>query len=325
MKINYKSILTEGFCIIKRIYFRGDLKLIFTLSSIFFICYSIYKNSLSIAQFSIGRIAFLHLIASFLITCISLIFNALAWKYLLELFKFNGAKINTVKLYLKSNILKYLPGGIWHFVDRIRVLRQSNSSIDSFVLVALEPFLMLIAALLWIPFGQINIFIRITSLFPLLIIIPKSREIIFNRFLVYMQGKLIKSNIINTNLDSPEEMKKNYNKFPFKPLLLEMIFILSRFIGFFLCLKAFNISNHLYFFDWISTFAFAWICGLIVPGAPGGIGVFEATFLLLTGGIVIEGPFILSLLCYRIVSTLADITMYSLSRLIKNKRIIYSK
>ncbi|WP_426546971.1 hypothetical protein [Dapis sp. BLCC M126] len=53
-------------------------------------------------------------------------------------------------------------------------------------------------------------------------------------------------------------------------------------------------------------FSLAWLLGLVVPGAPGGVGVFEATALTLleqkfSPGIVLSG-----VAFYRLISVLAE-------------------
>ena len=57
----------------------------------------------------------------------------------------------------------------------------------------------------------------------------------------------------------------------------------------------------------ISSFSLAWIVGLIVPAAPGGLGVFESVLLFCLASKLPEAPLLASLLCYRIISTIADI------------------
>ena len=42
-------------------------------------------------------------------------------------------------------------------------------------------------------------------------------------------------------------------------------------------------TSSLLSFDWLSIFSIAWVVGLVVPSAPGGLGVFESTILLLIG------------------------------------------
>jgi uncharacterized membrane protein YbhN (UPF0104 family) len=51
----------------------------------------------------------------------------------------------------------------------------------------------------------------------------------------------------------------------------------------------------------------AWIIGLIVPAAPGGLGVFESVILFSLSSHLPEAPLLASLLCYRLVSTVSDI------------------
>ena len=57
----------------------------------------------------------------------------------------------------------------------------------------------------------------------------------------------------------------------------------------------------------ISSFSLAWIIGLIVPAAPGGLGVFESVILFSLSSRLPEAPLLASLLCYRLVSTVSDI------------------
>ena len=57
----------------------------------------------------------------------------------------------------------------------------------------------------------------------------------------------------------------------------------------------------------LSGFALAWTVGLVVPGAPGGLGVFEAVLLLRLAFAVPEAPLLAVVISYRLVSTLADL------------------
>jgi hypothetical protein len=53
-------------------------------------------------------------------------------------------------------------------------------------------------------------------------------------------------------------------------------------------------------------FSLAWVLGLVIPGAPGGIGVFEATAIALLGTQLSPGVVIGGVTLYRLVSTLAE-------------------
>ena len=108
--------------------------------------------------------------------------------------------------------------------------------------------------------------------------------------------------------------------YPYKSLFIEVLFIIFRFFGFYCCLSAFSIESLSSQGLLISSFSLAWIIGLIVPAAPGGIGVFESVILFSLGSQLPEAPLLASLLCFRLVSTLSDIfaaLFYPAKRLLK--------
>ena len=108
--------------------------------------------------------------------------------------------------------------------------------------------------------------------------------------------------------------------YPYKSLFVEMIFIVFRYLGFFYCLKAFSIGSLISQSELISSFSLAWIIGLVVPAAPGGLGVFESVILFGLGSHLPEAPLLASLLFYRLIATVADLfaaLLYPVKRLFK--------
>tara|TARA_B100000965_G_scaffold115771_2_gene95552 strand:- start:1909 stop:2229 length:321 start_codon:yes stop_codon:yes gene_type:complete len=104
------------------------------------------------------------------------------------------------------------------------------------------------------------------------------------------------------------------------PLFIEVLFILFRFFGFLSCMSAFSIGSVISQRQLISSFSLAWITGLVVPAAPGGLGVFESIILFSLGSQLPEAPLLASLLCYRLVSTSSDILaslIYPIKRLLR--------
>ena len=59
---------------------------------------------------------------------------------------------------------------------------------------------------------------------------------------------------------------------------------------------AFSIGSLISLGELISSFSLAWIIGLIVPAAPGGLGVFESVVLYALGSKLPEAPLLASLL-----------------------------
>ena len=83
--------------------------------------------------------------------------------------------------------------------------------------------------------------------------------------------------------------------------------MLTRFGGFACCVGAFDLATSLEWGTWLAGFALAWTVGLVVPGAPGGFGVFETVLLLRLADELDEPSLLAVALSYRLVTTLADL------------------
>jgi len=56
-------------------------------------------------------------------------------------------------------------------------------------------------------------------------------------------------------------------------------------------------------------FSLSWSLGLVVPTAPGGVGVFEACLLFLVGRNIPQNAILVSLIYFRVISTSADLLL----------------
>ena len=65
----------------------------------------------------------------------------------------------------------------------------------------------------------------------------------------------------------------------------------------------------------IGAFSFAWFLGLVVPGAPGGIGIFETTAIALLQQFFPTALIISASGLYRLVSILAETVAAGLASL----------
>ncbi len=91
-----------------------------------------------------------------------------------------------------------------------------------------------------------------------------------------------------------------------EPLLGELGFLGLRGLGFCLTLLALAPIAWDQLPTVISAFSFAWLLGLIVPGAPGGLGIFEATAIALLGQYYSPGILLSTVALYRLISVLAE-------------------
>lgn len=213
-----------------------------------------------------------------------------------------------IQAYLQATIAKYLPGNIWHYYGRISAATQSGASLETAaVSVLLEPLLMAAAALLvallssqviaarygfpalalqWLVLVGVLMSIHPRVLNPLIQVVAKLKQT--------AQPGLATSNPVHLT------------RYPLIPLLGELGFLVLRSGGFlltFLAIASFT-SDQLPML--ISAFSLAWLLGLVVPGAPGGVGVFEATAIALLGPQFSPGLLLGVVALYRLVSVLAE-------------------
>ena len=187
----------------------------------------------------------------------------------------------------------------------MRLELSNEKSIES---ILLEPILMLVAGFIFIPFRSHNISIYILCWSSTLLFLPAFRKFLIKK-LKAMKAKVFNNNdnIKDINLVRNSQNISKRIFYPYKPLFVEIIFVLFRFLGFLCCINAFSIGSLISQGELISSFSLAWIIGLIVPAAPGGLGVFESVILFGLSSHLPEAPLLASLLCYRLVSTVSDI------------------
>ncbi len=285
----------------------GGLRLWVTLASLGFIAWALAGHVAGLRELTITARGWWWLLLGLSLSWLSLVVNGLAWRVLVNWLGHGVDEVALVPLHLRTNLLKYLPGGIWHFVDRLRTLQPRIGANRALVSVLLEPLVMAVAALLWVPLGGWQSGLALLCLLPLLVLMPRWREPLLIRL---EQAKWKQLNRAQNEplapLDSTQ-LGSGRGGYPWSPLVMEMVFVLCRFAGFWCCVQSFGVGDGHPMGVWLSGFALAWTVGLVVPAAPGGLGVFETVLLLRLHGVVAEAPLLAIALSYRLVVTLADV------------------
>ena len=286
-----------NFNFLKKIFFYGSI--------LYFVSY--FFINLGEIKF-IDKLYYNKLLISFLFCSISIFLNGLAWKNIIIWFGGSQKLDHIISFFILSNSLKYVPGGIWHFVERFNFLSKKTNKELAFYSILIEPYFMLSASLLLISFG-----IFINPLF-VLFLLPS----------IFLNKRLIDFVLIKLELMKEKSIKliKNQNSinsinvsiniksfFPFKALLMEMTFIITKFLGFVYIFQAFNIDNDLNIINILIVFCLSWSIGLVVPAAPSGLGVFETSFLFFIGNNYPQNTIIMSLICFRLIATSADLIL----------------
>ncbi len=301
------------FNIIKQSYWKflkkinfGALKSIFFISSLFYFCIYFFYN--------IDQISFdinlkkngIDLSLSFLFCVLSIYLNAYAWKFIVKWFDREFKANNLVTFYVLTNILKYVPGGIWHFIERFNFIKKISNPQIAFYSTLIEPYFMLSGSFLLASLGVIFSPLYFFLILPFVFLNRKLIYFVLKR-LGSLKGKVFKVLGVTNSKDQFEKRIKITSFFPTKALLLETGFVLTKFIGFYICLNIFYTSNTLNIIFLLVIFSLSWCIGLVVPTAPGGVGVFEACLLFFAGRNIPQNTILVSLIYFRIISTSADL------------------
>ncbi|NEQ45282.1 MAG: UPF0104 family protein [Leptolyngbya sp. SIOISBB] len=214
----------------------------------------------------------------------------------------------TIITYLKTNLGKYLPGNIWHFVGRIQFLRAYGTPTGVAITgVVLEPLLMSVAALAIVLISLPSTLMQLGILIAVLIALhPRILNPILKRL---AQAKLKQADQVEaTHLEKEETAQiPKLHRYPWRPLLGEVGFVIFRGLGFILCFMALYSLDVADVWILVGAFSFGWLLGLVVPGAPGGLGVFEATVLAVLTPKFPTAIVLGAVALYRLNSTLAEL------------------
>ncbi len=286
----------------------NDLKIIFFISSLLYFCIYFFYNIKHISfEINLGKNGN-SLFLSFLFCVLSIFFNAFAWKYIIKWFGSECKRSNLISFYVFSNILKYVPGGIWHFIERFNFLQKVSNPQVALYSTLIEPFFMLSGAFLLASLGVIFSPFYLFLILPLIFLNSKLIYFILVR-LEPLKKKTLKLLKFVNSKDQFENRLNILSFFPTKAFLFEIGFVLTKFVGFYFCLNTFYIDNTLNIIFLLVIFSLSWSLGLIVPAAPSGVGVFEACFLFLVGRNIPENIILVSLIYFRVISTLADLLL----------------
>ncbi len=272
------------------------------------------KLTLEIEQ--IGSIEQIILTIATGVTLLSHIWAAWVWTWIIKEFDRKIDSSDLIPVFLQTNLAKYLPGNVWHYVFRINAATKAcgSAAVAAFSVV-LEPLLMAAAALIAVLVGGIfvayntGIWIVIAQVFALVIVLCTIHPWILNPVVIFLQRLKNKK---NQNM-SISGAVKSVRRYPLLPLIGELGFLLLRSIGFILTLYAIGPVDFNQLPLLFGAFSFSWLLGLVTPGAPGGLGIFEITAITILQYTIPAGQIVTATVLYRIISIAAESAAAALS------------
>lgn len=279
----------------------------FILGGVLFFLIETVKDRLTeVTAVHVEDRGWLILAIALLTTILAHVWSGWVWTWILAIFKQPMGVKEGIRIYLLTNIAKYSPGNIWHFFGRITaVAKKGGSRGAATISVLLEPLLMAAAALSIGSIGSVLSGLNVDST---------------GKFWLQLAGSIavlvgIQPRILNTLLhrlsrsknkaDASAASAVKLSRYPLVPFLGEIGFVIFRGIGFVLTFLALQSVTWQQIPQLFTAFSFAWLLGLIVPGAPGGLGVFEVTAY----GLLDNTQFpteIAAVALYRLISILAE-------------------
>ena len=111
---------------LRRVALPGGARLWLTAASVAFVVSAVVSHGSQLLQLSLDRYAWLWLALGLGLSALSLVVNGLAWGVVLRWLGAAPRWTPVVLLFLESNLRKYLPGGVWHLLARLRALRAGG-------------------------------------------------------------------------------------------------------------------------------------------------------------------------------------------------------
>ncbi|KAA3638844.1 MAG: hypothetical protein DWP95_11770 [Proteobacteria bacterium] len=266
----------------------GIFRLVIFLLACYFIYHVIQENITALKALEVKHKPLFvgTFIVSNLIYIMLMMALVFAW---LVLLKFKEPQ-RCAKIYFKSQIMKYLPGNIFHFMYRHQQTKNKNFTHKQLGMAALhETIILIIGAFLVSQFlfiwpGEIT---WLTNWLPM----P-----FWVLFLIEVIGAIFVAKIlINTGF------------------LTTLISYFAYFSGMglitYLLIFALGFESQPYLFI-TACFSASWLAGYVIPGAPGGTGVREVVFILLCTPKMAEYEALIIIALIRLLSILAETIIY---------------
>ncbi len=232
-------------------------------------------------------------------TLLAHIFAGVVWAWILKDLNHRVPAVWSIRTYLKTNIAKYLPGNVWHFYGRVAAAKKLGIPVGAATLsVLLEPLLMVAAACI-------------------LAVVGAPQYTIFGLPIALLQGLVcvtivgvVHPHVLNLLLKPLGKLKQTsppqIRRYPLRALFGELGFLAIRSLGFVFTVLA---VRPIEFSDLpmiVSAFALAWLIGFILPGLPGGVGVFEAIMIALLSQQFTGAQILAIVALYRLMNTIAE-------------------
>jgi uncharacterized membrane protein YbhN (UPF0104 family) len=279
-----------------------------TIVAIYFVFKKLFSSKIDYSRIFNQRDIFMVLLITIVLSII-IILNCFPWKTLVEIFaKDKLPWLDTIKVYTKSNLLKYLPGNVFQYIGRNELAAKLNiSHVQVAAATILDVGVNVLAGVILssIYLVKNNLLTNIFNKFSFGI----SLSIVLGTFLLLIVIFYVVKNKFKNLIKKYQYL---FTKSTIKGLLVCLLYYIITmliqsllFITILVYVVGVDLNFNL-FLNLFSAYTFSWLVGFVTPGAPAGIGVREAVMAGATGGLINEATITFAMVIFRILTTLAD-------------------
>jgi len=226
-----------------------------------------------------------------------------------------------VTVYCSSNMYKYLPGNVMHFIGRNRLAIETEELNHSQVALAtvIDTLFLCFAAVIISAFCVFDYFMsymRNINVSPLVLTVIYAITVICILLAIVFRSSL------ETWLTKYIAIIKNFKPTAMVRLLgvnaLRLMVLAATYFATLMLLGQQVTSDMAP--QIIGLFVLSWVIGFIIPGAPGGLGVREVIILMFMGDILDESILLSSTIIHRVVCILGDFSAYVLALMYSKRK-----
>lgn len=278
-----KKDLVKGLINISKIKLTKLRKYTLSLIGLIIFLFIFYKLLVSWNEISseIYALDFIRVVLSLLLLAIFFVLLSLGWSLIFRELNNQVTFERLMILYSKSQLIRYLPGGIWNYVGRVALLKELGIGYDIIIVSSIFEAIMLVLSGLIIGilfcyniFNPIELLLLLFFIIVFLILLYKLKTLL-NFFTILF--KKTQFNFIDIQ-----------GKAKIKILVFYMMLWLFAFSGFSLFVSSLpKLSLTINLWNIGGTFLISWTFGFL-SFMPGGLGTREASlvFLLSRAGII---------------------------------------
>ncbi len=203
-----------------------------------------------------------------------------------------------------SQIAKYLPGNVAHFIGRAVLVKEVDSKADITYAILIETIILSLTAMLF------------ASLWSTLYYLPAELNAISIVIItiLFCVGTIILVEILKRKLNATWIL---YDTLFYILVLNSLCFFLHGYVIYLIASLIPGIPG-LSILQYTLGFSAAFLVGYLLPGAPGGVGVREYAFVLIFGALLGKGIALEVIVIHRLLAIVGDLLFFVTAYLLKH-------